>query len=938
MGGRCSDRRTRGLTALAAGLLALPLLAAAAPAQRLTFIEGFEPGPGAWPGPAPPQPRPAPTSCAGGPAISGLAAGDLGPAPPGPFAELTCLEIVNDRDEARDGETAYAAIPLPRRLAMTGVDELVLVGPGDRRLAAQFDVLARWGGAVDDPTLPIRWLQVAVEPRLGPRQTVHYALRRHAPPPPPAADPFAAAITPQDGGYAVDTGVATFLLEPTNPALFARIAIDPDGDGPGRLTVYRHAPQAGPSLTFRHRDRSLTLDVAGGGVAVDPGGFAIVERGPVKVVVSLDGHFTDGGGASLCTRDGLRYERFGYTLVATFYRGRRDVGLEYHLRNECSDGFGGSWTDDAVTIERAAWSFPLLLAPAEHFVAGAGAVAAAATSTASRVEQRRGGGDPWRRRARLLRDGIAAEHAEAFAEPLIAVAGERAAAALQLAWMRFREPQALVAEGAVLRLEVVGEDLVLGEGKGLWNAARLAFVPRPADDGELLARLERERRRGALALERGLLVRAPRGWIDGAGLYPSLGTAAPSAFKSAYLEVLDALHRQTTGDGGQWQRAKTYGSQLWPDVQFDLWQIDHPDPFANDVVYNYWSPSGVELFEYLRSGEPRWAWDFALPQAWLQLYTAYLNVGDQRHSNRNGLAVTSGGSGEGHWHRRSGGSDDYTYDVGHELAYLLRPSPALRRRFAQAGRTVVERYALPKAQETARERFVDQVDVTRQVIQHFEMLMNCADFVPGATGRDCQTRLHQLLAELTADNLAAGVFCQGDVPSPARCAQPQQFMQAAMHHRFFHRYLLAYGHLPAVDDVALRRALSRGPWLYYQEGMAKGDDGRSIDVLGDWAAQLDCRLTAGGTAVAGCSWVANGDGPALLWPNKPHVVALLLVAHQLDPSLALCDVAKAALDDPDLAATWQDFLGNDSGWWKGAAQMLQGAVFAAGGYDACRDP
>ncbi|HEX6201334.1 MAG TPA: hypothetical protein VF150_13805, partial [Thermoanaerobaculia bacterium] len=763
--------------------------------------------------------------------------------------------------------------------------------------------------------------------------TAVYSLRRY-PDPPPAADPFAAAVTPDGSRLRVDTGLATFTLDPANPALLHEIAIDLDDDGLGRTPVYRHAPGAGPRLVLPAAGGGeLVLDGAvAGALSVDPGGFELVETGPVKVVAVLRGHVADPAGATLCTRDGLAYERFGYTLVLTLVRGSRHLRLGLVLRNECSDALSGPWTDDAVTVRRASWELPFETGAAALYAAGAGPVAAAPPGSAAvRVAQRKGGGSPWRRRARVTLDGAAVETAEAFERPLAAAAGPLFTAAAQLAWMRFREPQAVAASaGGALSLEVIGEELVVGEGKGLWNRALVSLLPAsaaPARD------LEAARRAGAAELERGLLVRAPLGPLNAAGVLPSLGMEVSSPIKTAYREVMEELHGETVAPGGQWHRAKTFGSQLWPDVQADLWQVDQPSPAANSGAMNYWNPSGAELLEHLRTGDPRWAWDFALPQSWLQAHTAYLNVGDEPHGNRAGLAVTSGGDGEGHWHRSAFGSDDYSYGMGLHLAYALRPDPALRDRFAQAGRTVVERYAIPEAAEGERERFVSQVDLTRQVVQHLWLLADCAEFVPGARGRACHDRLLPVLSELARDNLRAGVLCTGDAPPAGACSVPQQFMQNALMIPFLDRMVRQYGDVEGL----LARGLVESARALYRWGLPKRADGVALDVAGDWAAGMDCALNAAGTAVTSCVPAPDSDGNLGMYaPTRPHTVAVLLMAQELDPSLGLCDVARAAYDDPALAAGWGDFLGNDSGWWKGAAQMLQSMVFGVGLYDECR--
>ncbi len=62
------------------------------------------------------------------------------------------------------------------------------------------------------------------------------------------------------------------------------------------------------------------------------------------------------------------------------------------------------------------------------------------------------------------------------------------------------------------------------------------------------------------------------------------------------------------------------------------------------------------------------------------------------------------------------------------------------------------------------------------------------------------------------------------------------------------------------------------------------------------------------------------------------------MAHDLDPSIGLCQIGRNALDHPSTTVGWSDNRLNDAGWWKGAAQQMQGAVFGVGLYDVCSDP
>ncbi|MEL7061094.1 MAG: hypothetical protein AAGN46_13820 [Acidobacteriota bacterium] len=926
--------------------------------------------------------------CLDGPVPPDALAGDLGPAPAG--ALVACLELRNDRPVER-AEIAFSSLPLPRALGLLDVSELVLVAPGGRRMAAQFDVVSRWAAPLADDSAPIRWLQVTapadVAARLGAVDGVsRYELRRVSADTPPT-DSFAVTVEENGAQITVDTGLATFALDATNPSLLEAVSIDLDDDGVGRVPLVLDGPGAGPRLVFVGPGGDVALGTATpGAVVVDD--LEIVERGPAKAVVAMRGHFVDVGGASLCSTLGgsVVYERFGYTVVATFERGRRDIGLELHLRNECSDASTGPWTDEAVTVRSFTWTLPLQLTAPRRGWAGAGAAQIDATAGAVRVAQARGDdpGSGWTRRAAAVVDASVAETSEAFEVPWVAVRGTAGPAGFgaatgavdvtvsaQTAWMRFREPMALSAAGSTLVVEPVAETLVLGEGKGLWTRHRIAIVPdgTRADFG-----LEGVRTRTALRLERGLVPWPGRDAIDAAGIFPSLGDDQPSTLRTHYRAWMERMHAELLGNA--WESGKVYGSLRWPESgAADPFGVAAATPNDGWSSMNYWDAAGAEILEFLRSGEPRWLWDFALPGYWTQAHAAYLDIGDRTHGNRAGVAVTSGGPGcdqngpvpctadgtaGGHWHRSGFGSDDWTYAMSLELGYALRPTPALRHRLEQAGREMDDRYDVPRPQEAMRECFVNQVDLTRQVIQHVEMIANCAEFAPGAVGESCHDKLLELLDELAQDNLNGGLMCQrfeadcfGNPPPPAtRCSTPQFFMQNALMFQFFHRAWRNYGDPP---NGSIRDMLVELPRRLYQDAMPKLADGTSIDPGfgatcdpsdgdGCWWPRMECDLSTDQSQVLACTAARDSDANFFMAAHtRPHTVALMLLAHEIDPSVGLCALAEQvyAVDtftgDPDDGQGNWNGVGHfvPIGWWKGTAQMMQGMAFAVGVSDTC---
>lgn len=917
-------------------LLVLLLWPLAGLTQQI-FHDGFEnPSPG----------------CAEGAAQSA----ELGPAPASGFSQIGCVEFRNDLAFARVGEQAYGGVPVPRSLNLLASElpQLLLVGPGGGRLPAQFDVLSRWNDVVDGDGA-IRWLQIAVPVDVPANGRVVFALRRYASAPAPVDDPLAIASSELDGRWLIDTGLAVFEIDPTSPSLFARIALR-EQPGAELIEVFSHQPgQAGfgPQLVVGDGQGGESFR-AGNGV---PGSLQLVnvERrllGRNLLVISADGVFSSGDARSLCTAQEAPYEAFEYSIELRFTRGSRDIDMQQVLRNACSNAFGAPWTDQAAQVLSYQWGWPLRAdtpASGSLFYAGSNAAAVSGSGGSAAdgiaVEQRRGAGTPWQRRARAWRPGPQQllENAISFAAPVVGLRNDRVLAALTAPWLRFREPQALRIDGDRLQMQMLSEPVIVGEGKGLWFFNRLS-LGLPGQAAAAATRLQAWRLAAQAAQERGLLPWVGE-WNNAGAHFPPLDGNGPT--RAPYLAFMDSHHQNTVSeapcvdpenqDGAQWDCAKTYGSQLWPDIQFNeqFGYVGNADPSENSPFNNYWNPSNAELLEFLRSGEPRWVWDFALPQSWLQAHTMTLNIGDRSGPIRSGFVVNSTGSGDGHWHRGDGGSDDYNYNRGAHLAYALRPQQLYRDRFRIQGRTVINRYALPRSEQAQRQQFVDEVRLDRGPLQHFEGLANCAEFVPGAAGAACEGKLRELLSELAHDNLASAVICAEDIPGSG-CFFGQQFMINSMFYGFLQRLLLNYGDVLHEDDNGslLRRALIELPRQYRNFGMplAAGE----IVVDGTWAEGFDCDLATDGRSVVACQPV-DIEGGNFFFVNRPQTLALLLMSDWLQPDPTLCRQARNALaalfPDPEQLGPLGEYA--NGGWWKGSSQVMQSLIFAVGLEQRC---
>jgi len=859
------------------------------------------------------------------------------------FTPITNLTLTNDQSISRDNEVAFSGIPIAQSLQLFNTDSLAIVDHNNQRIPAQFEVLSRWGGLVSDTSLPIRWLEVAFSANVNANSSQTYSLGYDNS---NLNDSLAASITSVGSDYLVDTGVASYTLDPNSPALLKTIKI-------GTNTLNVDTNSAGPKLILANNTATQ--------VQLDRNSFQIIQDGPVKVVVAINGHFI--GNGTQCQIASGAYEAQGFTLLATFSRAQSYVDMQFHYRNECSDAENAPWTDDAIVVDKLSYELPISLNGTQQNFYAANQSVASSTASTVRIVQQQGSGTPWTRQAKVQLDGSDTLSAESFQAPFVAISTSQIAVSAQMGWMRFREPQALQVKANNLSIEFISQSLTVGEARGIWNFARLNFLQNPSNN-----LLETARQQGNVALERGLIPKAGLDYINQTKVFAHLGNQNSSQVKTEYLAMLNLLHNDTIN--AQWSDNRTYGSQLWPDIQFSAYPIGDPEnstPSINDANMNYWNASRNELTEYIRSGDVKWAWDFALPQTWLQFFSAYANIGAYSHGNRNGFALTSGGCGRsdgcansndlgldnlGHWHRSGFGSDDYTYTHG-DMAYVVRPNYQLMRRFAQAGLSVINRYVNDTGQ---REQFVSERVIQRQVIQHFVLLANCAEFVPGAEGQACHDKLKHIMQEFNNENFANGYMCLEDNPGANECFMPQQFMQNSLMYPFFYRIYLNYADTFGSN---LKKMLVNQPWTYYYQHNRPSQSTTpdyltmttrgTISVTDLWPNELSCTYNTGNCNVNPYNESPDAELYAILEPNKAHTMSLLLMAEAIEPNIKLCQVVKTALEvkNSDILGNSQDVLylqdlwfsnaNEGAGWSKGTSQMLQGMAFAVGLYDSCSE-
>ena len=322
------------------------------------------------------------------------------------FVTLTCLTVTNDKEFARN-EVAYSGIPIEQSLDIHDVDldRLVVVGANNERIPAQFEVLSRWGGAVSQTSKSVRWLQVAIPTSITASTSATFNLRLYNFSQARSTDASQDVIVSSTGVnlHIISTGAAQFTLDASKSVLLSEIQI-------GSFKILNDSVNAGPSIVYipqqsQYGTSPRTLDASVATVTY----FEITESGPVKATALIEGEFSDQSGASLCNTMNSYYvqpyESFTFSLALTFFRGRSDVKVAFHVRNQCSNGDGTSWTDQSFLINRSSYSLDFSHGIQENEFSShyhgefSGASISSGMSSGSSVttivEQRKGKGTPW---------------------------------------------------------------------------------------------------------------------------------------------------------------------------------------------------------------------------------------------------------------------------------------------------------------------------------------------------------------------------------------------------------------------------------------------------------------------------------------------------------------------------------------------------------------
>ncbi|MEW8276250.1 MAG: hypothetical protein AB2733_19415, partial [Candidatus Thiodiazotropha taylori] len=462
---------------------------------------------------------------------------------------LTTLELTNDQSVNRSSELAWSGIPIPREVSLNDTSNLLLVGPDETLVAAQFRPLARWNGALSDSDAPLKWLEVAAEPS----STSNYSLRYCATMPSVTdTNALLVSINP-DGTVNVDTGLSQVSFDPASAS----------GISSGQVGT----------ATFTGRIQVDGDSVQSATPEADSNEFLVEESGPVKAVIRVRGHVNGLTGPG-CSNPP------GYTLRWTLTRGSADLDLETDFVNECGDGMfaaspggainGSDWWSRTLDIGNLILTFDFsgmdgttVVTRSSRDGSDISNSGGAGTSSASAVVRQYKGavGNPsgsdwrWARETitTLPSDASNSVDAEFFPLPVAGVSDAKLTLQVQQPWMRFREPQGLAAQNnygsdrVTVSLYPVMADLtdpfVLGEAQGIWGRGRLSIDTESLSDSEFALRAARNN----VAMERGLLWHSPLWYLNQAKVFPQLPAVSASEM-DVLVPLIEGAHENSVTD------------------------------------------------------------------------------------------------------------------------------------------------------------------------------------------------------------------------------------------------------------------------------------------------------------------------------------------------------------------------------------------------------
>lgn len=241
---------------------------------------------------------------------------------PPAFAEVStsvALTVANDLAIDRDGDDVTSGIPIPKSWNAFSTDTFTIATAAGKSVPAQFVVTARWGGAPDDASKPIKWVLATFQVAIPAASIEKFTLSMGGS---PAAATALKIISDTATAMIIDTGAAQFTLNKSKFSLFDSVTV-------GGIPITQPGENGIMVTDANGKEYTSRNDT--------PTTVRVEESGPVRLVVEVDGTLRDAGGSAM----------LDYIAHLYFYAGQSYVRIVQTVGNhrQAAVNPGGSGYD-----------------------------------------------------------------------------------------------------------------------------------------------------------------------------------------------------------------------------------------------------------------------------------------------------------------------------------------------------------------------------------------------------------------------------------------------------------------------------------------------------------------------------------------------------------------------------------------------------------------
>ncbi|MBK6684949.1 MAG: hypothetical protein IPG45_10830 [Deltaproteobacteria bacterium] len=653
--------------------------------------------------------RPVPVFAAPGAQLSAV---DACPRDLRPFRQP--LAVVNDQPLLRYPPVLGFPIAFPRGANLRSLNGFQAITLEGEALTTQMEVLSRWGAAPDTCGAPVRWGYGFVMGEVSPESRAYLGLEHRPGTNPPS--PLALRVQEDADQVVVDTGVARFTLRRDWVTGLSRVEVKREQ---GWRTVAETPADGSAGFLVTLPGGAPASPLFGKGAKVE-----VERRGPAVATILIRGQYQPKQGPAF------------FDLVARFhfYAGTGAVLLEhthYHGETNTRSAEGAK---NLRTAERVYWRLPVSLGGSVAATVRAHEQLHRLTPKApiTLVQDKRSPERPATVYS-ISHGGERLELGTIADRPLLGLNGQEARAVATIAWLGFREPAALHFDpkAPALEIDFQSEAMAIGGARGIWHKVALDFGA--ADGTDPVLRGEQLYAHAS----RPLYAVPNLAYLNTTHAYAALPEAAGAGKFAKLDQDVDQLHKGTVE---YLRKYRITGSQQWPDLPRSACTIDGDCKRFEEGYFeggddNYWDWSLVELEQFLRTGDPSFVHDFALPEALTMAETISFRPTPGTpwyESSFTGFSPCYGPGRdfEGRWseglnHRTGSCPGDYGYNKVHRLAYLLTADRRFLDFFDDGAQTAIRLYG-EKPKEKPEEWL--ELSASRQSAQYVEPLLNAAEF------------------------------------------------------------------------------------------------------------------------------------------------------------------------------------------------------------------